>query len=240
MKYLRTGLLSNYLWLFCLVGFTPLASSGEAPTITLAPCCLPGSSPVVELFADTAAWSWVNDSAWTWQGEGEQRELQLLKQTGSKPTFRSPFNLAWFEPREWKDFTLTCEAQLTLFNQGNNDLCIAFGKMEAYRFYYAHIGEKADGVHHQFHVVDNADRKAITTYRTAGMEWKENVWHQVRVVRNSETGDMAVYVNNQEAQVLSARDKTLTWGQIGLGSFDDLGKFRKVKIQGISRAKETK
>jgi hypothetical protein len=47
-------------------------------------------------------------------------------------------------------------------------------------------------------------------------------------------------VNNQEAQVLSARDKTLTWGQIGLGSFDDLGKFRKVKIQGISRAKETK
>ncbi len=219
---------------------TPTMAADTPPQITVAPCCLPGASPLVDIFAEKDGWTWFNKSAWTWQGDGEARELHLTAQSGAKPTFRSPFNLAWYERKEWKDFTLTCEAQLTQFTKGNNDLCFAFGKMDAYKFYYAHIGQKADKVHHHIHIVDNADRKPITAYRSEGMEWKQDNWHHIKIVRNSETGDIAVYVDNQEQPVLTANDKTLSWGKIGLGSFDDLGKFRNVRVQGISREVQQK
>jgi len=238
MTYLTTFFRARLLYLFSSWFLSISVVAVEPPIITLAPCCFPGASAEFDLLADRTGWKWVNEQAWNWQGDGAERELHLVAQSGAKPTFRSPFNLAWYELLEWKDFTLTCEAQMTNFTKGNNDLCIAFGKVEDYRFYYAHLGEKSDAVHHQIHVVDNADRKPITTFRTSGILWQPEVWHHIRVVRNSEVGDIAVYDDQQAVPVLTARDRTLTWGRIGLGSFDDLGKFRNVKIQGISRTKE--
>ena len=145
-------------------------------------------------------------------------------------------NLAWFGGREWKDFTLTAEVRLKKFDAGNNDLCIAFGRTEDNRFYYVHLGEKADAAHHQIHLVDRADRKPVTSYRSAGTPWKEGTWHRVKVVRNTATGDIGVWFDDMEKPLLAAKDKTLVdWGRIGLGSFDDLGEFRQVKVRGTSR-----
>lgn len=197
------------------------------------------SAPAVsncDPFAESGAWTMANPAAWTWSGEGSDRVLHLLAQSGRTPKYRSPFNLAWYEAREWKDFTLTGEMRLTKFDAGNNDLCVAFGRSSENRFYYAHLGEKADAVHHQLHLVDEADRRAITATRTEGTPWKEGTWHKVRVVRDTATGNIAVFFDDMEKPVLTARDKTLAdWGRIGLGSFDDLGEFRHVRVEGTSR-----
>lgn len=215
----------------------PLAAA-EPPAVTVPPCCSGDSrSTAMEIdpFADPAKWSFSNEAAWKWSGEGEGRTLQLVAQTGTKPKYRSPFNLAWCDGKEWKDFTLTAEVRLTKFDAGNNDLCIAFGRADENRFYYAHLGEKADEPHHQIHIVDNADRKPISTFRTAGTPWKEGRWHRVKIVRNAATGDIGVWFDDMDKPVLTARDKTLAWGRIGLGSFDDLGEFRNVRLRGINR-----
>lgn len=215
----------------------PLAAV-EPPAVTVPPCCSGNSRStalVLDLFADTGAWTFGDAKAWKWSGEGDGRVLQLLAQSSAKPKFRSPLNLAWCGGKEWKDFTLTAEVRLTKFDAGNNDLCIAFGRAEENRFYYAHLGEKADEPHHQIHIVDNADRKAITGFRTSGTPWQEGKWHRVKIVRNTATGDIGVWFDDMEKPVLTAQDKTLEWGRIGLGSFDDLGEFRKVRIKGISR-----
>ncbi|MCW1884161.1 DUF1080 domain-containing protein [Luteolibacter flavescens] len=222
--------------LLCLLAL-PL-SAGETPEVVVPPCCAGNSRAAAipsDLFTDPAKWTFADPQAWKWRGEGTDRVLQLVAQSSVKPKYRSPLNLAWYEGREWKDFTLTVEVRLTKFDEGNNDLCIAFGRAGESRFYYAHLGEKADEPHHQIHLVDDADRKPVTSFRTAGTPWKEGAWHTVKIVRNTATGDIGVWFDDMEKPVLTARDKTLDWGKIGLGSFDDLGEFRNVKVKGTSR-----
>jgi hypothetical protein len=192
---------------------------------------LPAAEAVRPL-EQSEAWQFGDAAAWTWSKEGGTPLLTLRQQQAFKPKVRSPFNLAWYTAVEWKSFTLTVEARLTKFDAGNNDLCIAFGRQEEARFYYAHLGEKADGVHHQLHLVDRADRRAITATRTEGTPWEPGRWHRLKVVHDAQTGRMAVYFDDMTKPVLTAEDRTLAHGWIGLGSFDDLGQFRNLEIRG--------
>ncbi len=177
------------------------------------------------------AWTMADPAAWTWSREDGTPVLTLHRQQEFKPKVRSPFNLAWLQTPEWESFTLTVEARLTKFDAGNNDLCIAFGGQEETRFYYAHLGEKADGVHHQLHLVDRADRRAITATRTAGTPWQPGTWHRLKVVHDARAGKMAVYFDDMSHPVLTAEDRTLARGKIGIGSFDDLGQFRNLEVR---------
>lgn len=179
-----------------------------------------------------AQWQLEDPAAWEWQGEGEATTLMLKKPSQYKPKVRRPFNLAWFGGAEWNSFTLTCEARLDVFNKGNNDVCIAFSGRGESEFYYAHLGETADGVHLQLHVVNQADRKAITTKRAKTLPWKPGHWHPIKLVRDASSGSIKVWFEDQ--LVLEASDKTFGKGRIGLGSFDDLGAFRKVTITAAS------
>jgi len=178
------------------------------------------------------SWRFGDVSAWTWSKENGTPVLTLHKQQEFKPKVRSPFNLAWYTAADWKSFTLTVEARLTKFDAGNNDLCIAFGRQDDTRFYYAHLGERADGVHHQIHLVDHADRRAITATRTEGTPWQPGTWHRLKVVHDARAGKISVYFDDMTKPVLTAEDKTLTHGWIGIGSFDDLGQFRNLEIRG--------
>jgi sugar lactone lactonase YvrE len=173
-------------------------------------------------------WQLEDPAAWEWQGEGDATTLVLKKPSQYKPKVRRPFNLAWFGGAEFGSFTLTCEARLDVFNKGNNDVCIAFGGRGESEFYSAHLGETADGVHLQVHVVNQADRKAITTSRAKALPWKPEHWHPIKLVRDASSGSIRVWFENE--LVLEASDTTFGKGRIGLGSFDDLGAFRKVAI----------
>lgn len=189
---------------------------------------LPVDAPLHPLLQQRDQWQLEDPAAWEWQGEGEAMTLVLKKPSRYQPKVRRPFNLAWFSGAEWGSFTLTCEARLDVFNKGNNDLCIAFAGVSDSEFYYAHLGETADGVHLQLHVVNQADRKAITTTRAKALPWKPNHWHPIKLVRDASSGSIKVWFEDQV--VLEASDKTFGKGRIGLGSFDDLGAFRKVVI----------
>jgi hypothetical protein len=192
-------------------------------------CLLAATSSLAEHpLQRRAQWQFEDPAAWEWQGEGDATTLVLKKPSQYKPKVRRPFNLAWFSEAEWGSFTLTCEARLDVFNKGNNDLCIAFAGVSDSEFYYSHLGETADGVHLQLHVVNQADRKAITTNRAKVLPWQPNHWHQIKLVRDASSGSIKVWFEDQV--VLEACDKTFGKGRIGLGSFDDLGAFRKVVI----------
>lgn len=184
---------------------------------------------------DPSAWSLGDSAAWSWSQEGGTPMLTLAKPSSFKPKVRSPFNLAWLKTADWASFTLTVEARLTKFDEGNNDLCLAFARQDETRFCYAHLGEKADEVHHQIHLVDHADRRKITATRTNGTPWKPGVWHKLKLVHDTATGSIAVFFDDMTKPVLTAQDKTLDHGWIGLGSFDDLGQFRNLVIEGTKK-----
>lgn len=173
-------------------------------------------------------WSYGDKGAWEWSGEGDDTVLSLKRQSDFKPKVRSPFNLAWFEGGEWTSFTLTADVRLDLFTAGNNDVCIAFGKVDETKFYFAHLGENTDAVHLQLHIVNDADRKQITKTGVKTLPWEKEKWHKLKLIRDAETGTIAVWFDG--IQVLNGEDKTFGKGKIGLGSFDDLGSFRNVQI----------
>lgn len=215
------------------------AQEPAMPPLIVEPSCCAGSSRTAALaldpFVEESAWKFADATAWKWQAAPTGKELILLKQNAYKPPYRSPINLTWFQSREWSHFSLTLECQLSRFDEGNNDLCIAFAGSGADQFYYIHLGEKADTPHHQIHLVEHADRRPITTFRSSGTPWEKDTWHKLKIVRNIDTGDIAVWFDNSPTPLLAARDKTFTWGKIALGSFDDEGRFRNVRIRGTSR-----
>jgi hypothetical protein len=173
-------------------------------------------------------WLLPDPAAWAWEESDGQPVLRLRKQSDFQSDVRRPRNLAWYEPRTWGSFSLKTEVRLDLFNQGNNDVCIAFGQSSETRFYYAHLGQSADEVHLHIHLVDNADRKPITKTRVDTLPWEPKRWHKLVLQRDIEASTIRVWFDGVE--VLSAKDRTLGEGRIGLGSFDDLGAFRALEV----------
>lgn len=174
-------------------------------------------------------WTLPDAKAWAWEETDAGPVLALKRQSDFKSEVRRPRNLAWFGGRKWGAFRLTAEVRLDLFNEGNNDLCIAFGQVSETQFYYAHLGQTADGVHLHIHLVNDADRKPITKTRADSLPWEPERWHQLVLERDPAVGTIRVWFDGEE--VLAAEDRTLGEGLIGLGSFDDLGSFRAVTVE---------
>jgi len=177
-------------------------------------------------------WTLADPQAWAWEKSDAGPVLSLKKQSEFTSNIRRPRNLAWFDGRTWGSFRLTAEVRLDLFNDGNNDVCIAFGQTSETKFYYAHLGETADGVHLHIHLVNDADRQPITKTRVDSLPWKPEHWHQLAIERDVNAGTIRVSFDGKE--VLAAEDRTLGEGKIGLGSFDDLGSFRAVKVAEVN------
>ena len=66
-----------------------------------------------------------------------------------------------------------------------------------------------------------------------GIPWKNGEWHNLKIVRDIDSGKIDVYFDDMDKPVKSAVDKTFTWGQIGIGSFDDRGYFDDIVLRGV-------
>lgn len=154
-----------------------------------------------------------------------------VETTGSNyaPPHASPHTLAIFFEQKFGAFVLDLEVMQTNPSGGHRDFCIAWGMESPSRFYYAHVAEAHDAVSHNIHIVLDADRTAITKTNTPGFDWGSNVWRKLRVTRNA-GGDMAVYGEGNATPLLTASDTRLGAGYVGIGSFDDKGRVRNVKL----------
>jgi len=158
-----------------------------------------------------------------------------LRVTGTskyQPPHRSPHSIALLKDVVVGDFELTARVQETNVNAGpHRDLCIFWGYQDPSHFYYVHFGAKADPHACQIFIVNDAPRKMITVDQAKGTPWTEG-WHQVKVMRNVENGTMEVYFDDMEKPLMTARDKTFAWGQVGVGTFDDHGNFDDIELRG--------
>lgn len=144
---------------------------------------------------------------------------------------RSPFNRAMIKELYVSDCVLDVRLQSTVKDYGHRDMCLFFGFQDPAHLYYVHLGKQADDHANQIFIVNNEPRKKISIESTPGTNWTDN-WHHARVVRNVETGSIEVYFDNMEKPVMRAVDKTFTWGQVGIGTFDDTGNFDDVTVYG--------
>jgi hypothetical protein len=77
--------------------------------------------------------------------------------------------------------------------------------------------------------VNSAARKKISLTSTQGTPWTDN-WHQARIRRDADSGEISVWFDNLSKPVMTAKDTTFRSGRVGFGSFDDIGNFDDVRI----------
>jgi len=176
-------------------------------------------------------WAPTDAKAWRIVDEGGDKILSQFQGSDYKPEVRSPVNINWIEDLDVGDFTVEVKLRQTGKEYGHRDMCIFFGKQDPAHFYYVHIATKADDHANSIFIVNGEPRKSIATERTPGTDWATG-FHNVRVTRNVESGEIAVYFDDMNKPIMKAIDKTFAHGPIGFGTFDDTGDVDDVKVWG--------
>jgi hypothetical protein len=111
------------------------------------------------------------------------------------------------------------------------DLLLVAGWQSPTRFYYVHLSAVRDNVHNGIFLVHDADRRRIddTSDRPP---LRDRAWHTARLVRTPATGRLEVFVDGETTPIMTATDTAIPSGRMGVGSFDDTGAFRRIRVQG--------
>ncbi len=181
-------------------------------------------------FADASAlddFTFSDKRAWNYGNEGGRGYLDLVGGSKYKPKHRSPLNIALIDDLLLADFVLEAEAWQTGREYGHRDLSLFFGFEGPNRYYYAHLATEPDDRAHNIFLVDHADRAPMGAIPDKGVDWGSG-WKRVRVERQG--GALCVYFDGEKTPTVSTDADPLGWGRLGFGSFDDTGRFSKVRI----------
>ncbi len=174
-------------------------------------------------------WEMTDPKAWAIVEEEGKPALALKQNSKHRPPVRSPYSIARPKGVEVQDFVLEVRMKSTTREYGHRDLCVFFGYQDPAHFYYVHLASAADPHAHSVFLVNGADRVSIAKERTGGVRWTDD-YHTVRIARDTDTGRIEVFFDDMEKPVITAEDKTLIKGGIGLGSFDDTGIFANLRV----------
>ncbi|MDG3003731.1 hypothetical protein [Paludisphaera mucosa] len=177
-------------------------------------------------------WAFTDASAWRIAKDPQDgdRVLELFGVSKYEPKVRSPLNIALAEGKEFGAFDLRVKVRSTVKDYGHRDLCLIFGYVDPSHFYYVHMAKEADPHAHSVFLVNGEPRVSIAETRTKGVEWTDG-WHEVRLVREPESGLVEFYFDDLQKPIMTAHDKTFANGRIGLGSFDDKGMFDDLVVK---------
>ena len=190
---------------------------------------------VVQVFEDNFengnldAWQATDPNQWRIEQVGDTNVMSLVGQSDYTPPYRSPANINLVQDLVIGSFIMELNLASTVQENPYQDLCLFFGYQDPANFYYVHIATRPDDVHHKIHVVDDADRTSITTDHNNGVSWGSD-WHTVRLVRDIDTETIEVYFDDMTTAVMTAIDNRFQFGKVGVGSFDDTGRFDNISL----------
>ena len=207
------------------------------------PAAEPSGLPLVfedDFEQGAARWQPTDPAAWRVVPTDRGKVYNQFKNSRYKPPYRSPYNISLVKDICVSDFVLTVKVQSTHRNAGaHRDMCLFFNYQDPAHFYYVHLGKRPDPHSSQIMIVNDAPRVMITRNQSPGIAWDDG-WHDVKIVRCTADGTIEIYFDDMDNPVMVARDKTFTWGQVGLGSFDDNGNWDDFKLYGKRVARPAK
>ncbi len=215
-------------WLALVLVPVALAWAEEVPR------CLDGLPLVVyEDFSSGAGrWQFSDPACWRVVRLDGRSVLDQFQRRGSyRPPVRSPYHFALLKHVVVGDFVLQARVRSTIKDYGHRDACLFFGFQGPATFYYVHLGKKMDNHANQIFIVNRRPRTKISLRTTPGTPWDDR-WHTVRIKRSAATGRIEVYFDDMSRPVMVARDRTFTWGQVGVGTFDDTTQWDYVALWG--------
>ena len=142
---------------------------------------------------------------------------------------RRPTHFALLDSKPYSKVTVEGE-----FKPNGRSLIIVYAYENESHFNYAHMSSDnavKQNVHNgMFHVFGGERVRMSELEGPASFTAKD--WTPVKLVWDGATGLAYVEVNGKRNPSLTATDMSLKWGQVGLGSFDETGDFRNIKVTG--------
>ena len=174
--------------------------------------------------------TWTVRAASDWKADREESVpvLRLITPRGPLPGPRRPIQFALADVPNYG--RLAVDVDVMPLGQS---LLIVYAYRDEAHFDYAHLSTDravAQPVHNGVFHVYGGERVRISgeqgpaAFRAAGR------WYHVKLTHDAGTGAVAVTVDGQAVPALQAIDRSLGWGKVGIGSFDETGAFRDVKI----------
>jgi hypothetical protein len=193
--------------------------------------------PRVDVTADLSSAQRLADE-WTLDGNGVWAiadGLLVLEKAGVPGgPIRRPGALAVLKTTPLGDATLDVDMRSHAPEDvTRRDLLLVAGWQSPTRFYYVHLSAVRDNVHNGIFLVDGADRKRIDDQSQRAM-LTDRAWHRARLVRAPATGRIEVFVDGESSPIMTATDTAIPSGRMGVGSFDDTGAFRRIRVQGTA------
>jgi hypothetical protein len=145
---------------------------------------------------------------------------------------RRPQKYALLESKPYSKVTVEAEMK-----RNGRSLIIVYGYQDQAHYDYAHISvdaAAAQNVHNGMFHIFGGERVRISSLEGPGSLPVQD-WTPVKLVFDGETGHCYVEVNGKRNPSLDAVDLSLRWGRVGIGSFDETGDFRNVKVTGTTR-----
>jgi hypothetical protein len=172
------------------------------------------------------AWQFPYPEDWVIVSEGRLHFLHMLR--NREPLVpRRPMQFALLKDVKVGSFAF----QARVRREGRSMLMV-FNYVDTLHFYYAHLSVDAGSqqpVHNGIFLVDGAPRRRIAGLDAAPVLPDKN-WHRVRVQRDTNSGSIEVFVDDERQPRFSVIDRTFTCGQVGFGSFDETGDFADVRL----------
>lgn len=178
----------------------------------------------------TARWEFLDPATWRLGDRDGSQVIEITaRESEYKPPVRSPRHVALIKGLEVDSFEITFRVKSTKDTGNHRDCCVFFNYVDEQHFYYVHLGARPDPHSGQIMIVNEAPRLALTKNERR-TPWDDD-WHQVKLIRDAESGRIAVYFDDMENAHMEVVDTTFQSGRIGLGSFDDLNAFDDVVIR---------
>ena len=201
----------------------------KAIGILLATVCLVGATGTLPVFGH----QWTVFDPADWKIETENGVPILRLQTGREPLPgpRRPFQFALADTPDYGQVTV--EADIRPLKRS---CIIVFAYRDHAHFDYAHLSTDTAAkqpVHNGIFHVYGGERVRISSEAGPAAFAVTNRWYHVRLIHDGKTGAVDVNVDGNPIPALYAVDLSLNGGKVGIGSFDETGDFKNVKIIGV-------
>lgn len=178
-------------------------------------------------------WSVRDSSDWKVDQEDGTQILHLLTPREPLPGPRRPNQFAVADTHNFGDVAVEADVR-----PHDRSLMIVFCYRDPAHFNYAHLsidtGVKQSHHNGIFHVYDG-ERVRISSPQGPAAFPASGRWYHVKLTHSAKSGAVQVTVDGKAIPALHAVDLSLTSGKVGLGSFDETGDFKNVRISGSSQ-----
>ena len=212
------------------VGLLPTGCKPHEPALSLvAECDFENGS--------AASWQPRDLSHWRVVDDGGSMVYELTA-AGEQGQVRAPTSWSLWTGHDVASFEFSGRVRChTDPGTAVRDMCILFHFQDSTHFYYVHFAGSSDEVHNIIGLVNGADRVKINAEPAGASVFRltDREWHAFKVAYDAETGEIRAYLDDMTEPILTARDRTLGRGLVGVGSFDDTGAFDDLKLRGAGK-----